>query len=363
MFRNLRWMPLVAVLALAAGACSDEGTSPVDPADFDPVATEQAVQNLQAKLDDDSDVMVSLGLVSQGLGMQMGASRVMPRELDQAATPFSAQFVKSYAMSGSAAEPVFPPELLGVTFEWNFAEGHYVPTERANAPADGVRFILYAIDPLTHVPIDPLVETGYLDLTDEGGQTSTRVRIEVVSGGVTLVDYFISLSYAILGENDISVTAAAEGFISDGQDRLDFVLSQGATLFGSTETIEMDIVYALSLAGQNVSVTVELHGEFDFAGDNPIEAATLDLRVQNGTEFIDFEMALNADNSIDGVIRYIGVDVVYISGTEGDPVFESATGEPLTTEEVVALIDLFDMIEDVLDLVEDLFEPFGEFNV
>ncbi len=123
----------------------------------------------------------------------------------------------------------------------------------------------------------------------------------------------------------------------------------------------MDFVYSLSLAGQNVSVTVEMHGEFDFSGENPIEAASVELRVQNGTEFVDFEMALNADNSVDGVIQYNGVDVVYISGTEGDPVFESATGDPLTTEEVVALLDLFDMIEDVFDLVEDLFEPFGGF--
>lgn len=361
MFRNLRWMPLVAVLALAAGACSDDGTSPVDPADFDPVATEQAVQDLQNSLDDDSDVMVSLGLVSQALGMQGGFSRVLPRELNRAATPFSAQFVRNYALSGSAAEPVFPPELLGVTFEWSFGEGHYVPTERAGAPTNGIRFILYAIDPLTHVPIDPLVETGHLDLTDEGGATTTRLGIEAVSGTETLIDYFIDLSYVILGQNDISVTAAAEGFISDGVDRLDFVLTQGATLFGSTETIEMDLVYSLSLAGQNASVTVEMYGEFDFASENPVESATVGLRVHNGTEFVDFEMALSPDNSLDGVIKYNGVEVVYVSGTEGDPVFESATGEALTPEEVAALIDLFDMIEDVLDLVEDLFEPFGGF--
>jgi len=363
MFRNLKWMPLVAVFAMVAGACNDNGTNPVDPGDFDPVATEQAVQDLQNRLNEDSDMMVSLGLVSEGLGMQMGASWVMPRELDQAATPFSAQFVRNYALSGSAAEPVFPPELLGTTFEWNLLEGHYVPTERAGAPANGIRFILYAIDPLTRTPTDPLVETGHLDLTDEGGTSTTRLGIEAVSGSETLIDYFIELSYVILGENDISVTVAAEGFISDGVDRLDFVLSQGATLRGSTETIDMDLVYSLSLAGQNVSVTVEMHGEFDFSGDIPIEAASVELRVQNGTEFVDFEMTLGADNSLTGVIQYNGVDVVYISGTEGDPVFESATGEPLTLEEVAALVDLFDMINDVFDLVEELFEPFGGFDL
>ena len=363
MFRNLRWMPLVAVLALAAGACDDNGTNPVNPLDFDPVATEQSVQDLQSRLNDDSDMMVSLGLVSEGLVMQMGASLVMPRELDRAAVPFSAQFVRNYALAGSAAEPVFPPELLGVTFEWSLLEGHYVPTARADAPANGVRFILYAIDPLTRTPTDPLTETGHLDLTDEGGTSTTRLGLEAVSGSQTLIDYFIELSYAILGQDDISVTVAAEGFISDGVDRLDFVLSQGATLLGSTETIEMDLVYSLSLAGQNASVTVGMHGEFDFTGENPVESATVDLRVHNGTDFVDFEMALNPDNSLDGVIKYNGVDVVYISGTEGDPVFESATGETLTSVEVAALIDLFNMIDDVLTLVEDLFEPFGGFDL
>lgn len=359
MFRNLRWMPLVAVLALAAGACSDDGTSPVDPANFDPVATELAVQDLQSQLNRDSDIMVSLGLASEGLGLQMGASRVLPVELDRAPVPFSAQFVRSYSMSAGAAEPVFPPELLGTTFEWNFTEGHYVPTARTGAPADGIRFILYAIDPITRVPVEPLVETGYLDLTDEGGQTSTRLGIMAVSGGQTLVDYYIALSYTLINQTDITATVTAEGFISDGQDQLDFLLTQGATLLGSTNTIEMDVVYALSVAGQSASVTVEMHGEFDFSGETPIEAVAAKLRVHNGTEFVDFEMTLAADNSLDGVIKYMGVTVVEIGGTEGDPVFTKADGTDLTLDEVAALVDLFDMIEDVFDLVEDLFQPFG----
>jgi hypothetical protein len=357
-------MPLVAVLAMAAGACSDTGTELGDPADFDPVATEQAVESLQSQLDDDSDIMVSLGLAADGLNMQGGAlSRALPVELDRTPGPLSAQVVRSYSMSASAAEPVFPPELLGTTFEWNFLEGHYVPTERTGAPTNGVRFILYAIDPVTRVPVDPLVETGYLDLKDEGGTNTTQLGIEAVSGGETLIDYFISLSYALLGENDISVSVTAQGYISDGVDQLDFVLTQGATLLGSTETIEMDIVYSLSLLGQNASVTVEMHGEFDFAGDNPIETADVELRVQNGTEFVDFEMTLASDNSLTGVIKYNGTPVVNISGTEADPVFTSATGEQLTPEEVAALLELFNMIDDVFDMVNDIFEPFGGFDL
>ncbi len=360
MFRNLRWMPLVAVLALAAGACDDNGTNPVNPLDFDPVATEQAVQDLQNRLAEDSDMMVSLGLAAEGLAMAGGAA---PMRIDRAPTPFSAQVIQGFSMSASSAEPVFPPELLGTTFEWSFAEGHYVQTLRTGAPANGVTFILYAIDPITGVPVEPLVETGFLNLTDEGGASNYRLGLYAESGGNALVDYYIDLSYALVGLNDIAVTATAEGYISDATDQLDFVLSQAATLYGATETLDMDFVYSLSLAGQNASVTVEMHGEFDFAGEVPLEAATVDLRVQNGTEFVDFEMTLGTDNSLTGVIQYGGVDVVYISGTEGDPLFESATGEPLTVEEVAALVELFDMIDDVFDLVEDLFEPFGGLDV
>ena len=282
---------------------------------------------------------------------------------DRAPTPLSAKMVQSYSLYGSAAEPVLPLDLLGRVFEWSELEGHYVLSETSETASDRARFILYAIDPITKVPMSPLVQTGYLDLIDEGTDTTTRLRLTGVSGSETLVDYFIEIAYALLGENDISVEVVADGYISDGNDRLDFVLSQVATLLGSTGTLDMDLVYSLSLHGESASVTVEMHGEFDFSGDNPIETATVELRVQNGAEFVDFEMALAADNSLDGVIKYVTEPVVYISGTEADPVFARADGEELTLEEVGALLELFDMIEDVFDVVEHIFEPFGGFAV
>ena len=74
-------------------------------------------------------------------------------------------------------------------------------------------------------------------------------------------------------------------------------------------------------------------------------------------------MTLSADNSLSGVIKYNGTVVVNISGTEADPVFTSATGDPLTLEEVAALVELFQMLDDVFDLVNDIFEPFGGFDL
>ena len=108
MFRNLRWVALLAVFALGTAACSDDGPSGPSGLDFDPQATEQATENLQSRLDDDSDIMVSLELASEGLMQAGAASMVLPRELDRAVTPMSAQMLRSYSMSGSSAEPIFP---------------------------------------------------------------------------------------------------------------------------------------------------------------------------------------------------------------------------------------------------------------
>lgn len=363
MFRSLRWLALLAVFALGTAACSDDGPSGPSGLDFDPQATEQATENLQSRLDDDSDIMVSLELASEGLIQAGAASRVLPRELDRAVTPMSAQMLRSYSMSGSSAEPIFPSNLLGKTFEWSFDFGRYVIGERTDGPADGVRFVLYAIDPLTRQPASPLNETGFLDLTDEGDATATRLGIYGESGGVALVDYYIAASYALLGTEDFSVTVLAEGYVSDGTEQLDFALDQTATFLGSSETIALDTDYWLSLGVEDVSVELVISGEFDFAGDSPVDAATAMLTIRHGTDKVDFDMAVTGDNTLTGVIEYNDVPAIYMSGTEADPVFERADGEPLTPEDVAALLELYDLLGDVFDIAEHLFEPFSGFGV
>ncbi|MDP2471337.1 MAG: hypothetical protein Q8W46_10740 [Candidatus Palauibacterales bacterium] len=362
MFRNLRWTAFLALLVAGAAACSDNGTGP-SGGDFDPQATEQATENLQARLNSDSDILVSLGLAADGLAQAGAVSMVMPVEPGRAPVPMSAQVLRGYASAGVSAEPVFPSNLLGVTFEWSFDLGRYEPTARAGAPADGVRFILYAIDPLTRQPAEPLNEVGFLDLTDEGDAAATRLGIYAESGGTPLVDYFIEASYALLSDQDFSVTASAEGYVSDGSEQLDFLLEETATFLGSTGTIGLDVSYWLSLAGEDVSVSLEIGGEFDFSGENPVDAATARLTIQNGSDTAVFNMTLASDNTLDGVITYNGAPAILIGGTEADPVFTRADGEPLASEDVAALLQLFNLLDDVFEIAENLFQPFGGIGV
>lgn len=359
MFRNLRWMTLLAVFALGTAACSDDGSTGVQGTDFNPQSADQATENLQAQLNTDSDIMISLGLASDGMSQAGAVSMVLPRDLDRAVTPMSAQVLRGYTLSGSSAEPIFPSNLLGKTFEWSFALGRYEMSARTGAPANGVRFILYAINPLTRQPADPLNEIGLLDLTDEGDATATRIGIYAESGGEALVDYFIAASYALLGQQDYSVTLHAEGYVSDGTERLDFALDQTATFLGTSATVGMDISYWLSLAGEDVSVNLDLSGQFTFASESPVETATAQLTIRNGTEVIVLDMSLAADNTLDGVITYNGAPAIYISGTEADPVFTRADGEALTEADMTALRDLYDLLGDVFAVAMDLFQPFG----
>ena len=65
-----------------------------------------------------------------------------------------------------------------------------------------MRFILYAVDPVSYAPIEPLVETGHVDLIDLSGGTTQAARVLVVSGNTTYVDYTVT---ATAGASSASV--------------------------------------------------------------------------------------------------------------------------------------------------------------
>ena len=50
------------------------------------------------------------------------------------------------------------------------------------APANGVRFVLYAVDPVMLRPVEPVVEVGYADIIDQSTASTTDIRVKVVAG-------------------------------------------------------------------------------------------------------------------------------------------------------------------------------------
>ncbi|MDT8435595.1 MAG: hypothetical protein RRA92_02460 [Gemmatimonadota bacterium] len=347
---------LAALLTFGLGACSDDdATGPSTP--FDPDAAAQAAVELEDRLDSDSDVMRSLSLVAPALEAEGGAVlRVLPGDVQRPVSSFSAQLLMDPALSMSASmEPVFPSNFLGKTFEWDDTLGRYAMTDRAGAPATGVRFILYSVDPFTGQPVLPLSEIGSLDLTDESDASQTRLRLRAETGGVARLDYFVSLSFAVF-ESSIEVTATGAGFISDGTQRLDFDLAQDVAV--SDQAVSIDLLYDLEMADQDVRVVLDVTSEASLADP---EAGSFDLTMTltDGGNVTVVSGALDAAENLTGTIVHNGQTVALIGGTADAPTFTDGAGEPLTSTEVAALDDLLDAIDDLFDFGEAIFEPFG----
>ena len=67
------------------------------------------------------------------------------------------------------------------------------------------------MDPVTLTPVEPLVETGYVDLIDLSAGATQAARVLVVSGGTTYLDYTVT---ATSGASSGRVTVI--GMVTDG---------------------------------------------------------------------------------------------------------------------------------------------------
>ena len=343
-----------AVIGIGLAGCSDDSgpTGPVTP--FDPTATAQAAAELENRLDGDSDVMLSLALVSPALEAEGGAlARLLPGGVARPSQSLNAQLLVDPSFS---MEPIFPANFLGMTFEWDETLGRYAMSERTGAPANGVRFILYAVDPFSGQPAIPLNEVGRLDLIDQGSASATRLQVVAETGGVTRLDYTVSASYALFGE-DVQATATGEGFISDGTRRLDFDLVQTVTLNNTSGLMSVDLAYDLRMDDEGVRVVVNAGTEIDLsASDLSLDVL---MTITDGGNVTVFDAVVDEADGISGTVLHNGQTVVLISGTTSAPVFTDAAGDPLTNAEVAALVQIFDLLDDVFDFVETVFEPFG----
>lgn len=344
----------IVILGIGLSGCGDDSgpTGPVTP--FDPTATAQAAAELESRLDGDSDVMLSLALVSPAIEAEGGAlAQLLPGDVMRPSRSLSAQLLVDPSFS---MEPIFPTNFLGRTFEWDEALNRYAMTERTGAPANGIRFILYAVDPFTEQPAIPLNEVGQLDLIDEGNASATRLRVVARTGGVTRLDYVVSASYALFGES-VQATATGEGFVSDGTRRLDFDLVQTVTLNNTSGTMSVDLAYDLRMDDEGVRVVVDAGTVIDLSASD----MTLDvlMTITDGGNATVFDAQIDQADGISGTVRHNGETVVLIDGTTSAPVFTDAAGDPLTRAEVAGLVQILDLFDDVFDFVEKVFEPFG----
>jgi len=348
---------LVAFVAFGLVGCGDDdplGPGTLPSGEFDPVATAQALDNLESKVDDDNDFLMALQLTGVAIQAEGGLS-VATDYAGAGLTGWSEPtMVRSFVLSGGSAAPIFPANLLGKTFTWSEDLGRYAVSEETGAPANGVRFVVYAMNPLTNMPAQPLNAVGYLDMTDESSAESTRIGIEAVSDGVTLIDYYIDASFTLTAE-EYSVVLDAVGFLSDGVTQVDFDLNQTASMDVQTQSLAMDVLYNVSVPSQDISVVMGLTGEFGMEGPTN---ATTSFTVSDGVNFAVFSLTITDGENIEGSLRYNGQPVLNISGTFDEAVFTRADGGELTEEDLQALQDILDLAGDVFEFAAEILGGF-----
>jgi hypothetical protein len=331
--RMLAALALIAVL----GACSDS----TGPEDFDPTTTDTKAQAVLSALNNNDGLnsVAVLGRYWAGLPALQAALATAPYDPAQVGeTQVRLQTVEALrpSLSSVPSLAIFPADLLGAVFVFDPDSARYVLDPERQGPTDGIRLVLYAVDPVLQQILEPVQEVGHLDFIDVSTPATDAVQIVAVVNNVTFLDYTAGVTVTTS-----SITLSADGYLSNGSAQLDFDLSLTATATAGS------LDYQLS----NGDGEIRLEASFD-ADDSG--SATLTLSSDGDTVVMSVTIT---PSTISGQVTYNGDVAVTVSGTPDDPVFARPDGTPLTQNEIAALLAFGDIIGDLFDIFDNLLFP------
>lgn len=342
---RLRSFTALMATAIALGACAESTSLPTT---LEPVEMQGDVAAQQAAFDTPAtnsfsemgyeidNALASIGGVAINLPMQMlrdGAQRPVLQERDR---------IISMLDDETIAPNAIPLSALGKTFVWNATTDVYEVSALTGAPANGVRFVLYAYDYETFSFAEPLVEVGYVQLS-RSGNTATA---SVINGSTTVVEYTVTV-----GGTANFPTVSMAGFAGTGANLTNFTLvfgvsasTQNVTTTWRTDMPSRGLTTRVAMAIGETSMTfsavirrgvrkVEMTGTFaGFQDAESLGTATLNVKVGDKL-FAKLTFGLNG-------------------ATVTDP-----DGAPLTPEDEETLQRIFEWFESAMSAPEVLLAP------
>src|SRR5437899_1738872 len=103
-------------------------------------------------------------------------------------------------MSGAAAiQALFPAIVQGRTLVWDTAGHQYlIDSTLTGAPPSGIRILIYTPSPVNGQPTLPLLQTGYLDLSDKSSRAASTLGLLLTAAPLAVAQYDVTLTiYAI----------------------------------------------------------------------------------------------------------------------------------------------------------------------
>ncbi len=355
MLRFYRFSAVAMALAVALTACTEvtDGTG-LDDEPFAPDASAADLQVVQGAFA--ASVFESFALSSQSFNLvpDTGAVPVGLLQASLAAATAGSHWeaeaaARAFAAVGPAAGPLLPLDFRGRTYDRE-GDAYRHNLQRGDAPDNGVRFILYEVDPVTHEP--GTNEIGYVDLVDESTDLAYVARVVVVTGGVQRINYTVS---AVVGTQTLGFTVS--GFIGDGTDEVEVELS--VTFVHDFPVSIATVEHGFSVPSRGFELDARVVFEFNketLEGSLDIDAMFMqrahrvtvvgvitfsegDLPTEGGSFEIHVDGQLFATISVDG-------DSVTV---------QNAAGGELTSTEARHVRAIFHGLEEMFD---DRFEDF-----
>ena len=259
-----------------------------------------------------------------------------------------------------------PPSALGTTYEWDEANDQYFAGSRTGAPANGIRIILYSVNPLSGTIVEPAQEIGYADIVDNGTANSYGLTVTVVgTDQVTYADYTVSATFTPDVVSPTLITAAADGFVTNGTNRLDFTATASADLV--TNSVHFNIT-RFELNNPDVQFTLDLDVLFGTVPSNTVNIV-FDFAISSRGQTVgaDGTIALNTvtqDASAAAQVTVNGETFATIQGNTTSLLITGPGGRALTGAELAAVRDLFDAPGKVVGVLAAITGPaFGALGI
>ena len=270
--------------------------------------------------------------------------------LDQPGASFARNLAdrlsETYASSTAAGAPIISSTHRGKTLVYNATQDRYViDPNRAGAPANGTRFILYRVDAAGK----PIVgqETGYADLIDlgDGSAQDIALQLKVVAGGATVLDYKTTLD-----DEPTHGALTVAGFLQGDGVRLDFDIEVASKK--TQKPALLDITFELDVDARDFHIDGEVRG----VPEGSTGEGSIDLTVEHRDGSFRVDAEAHAGR-IEGTFYLNGDVFATISGKTDSPTVLGKTGQPVTGIEALVLQRMWDAAEDVFDFLEDLVDP------
>src|SRR2546426_799941 len=281
-----------------------------------------------------------------------GRSQAAPQRYAMLATQGRTlqQVVPIFASLGATS--IFPDTLLGAVFSWDPSTHSYFRSSKTGGPPNGIRFLLYAINPLTDEPSTPLTQVGYVDLLDLSSGGTASIEIKVTDGSITYLDYTFTGS-----GTSASFMATVTGTITNGlAGSANKTLTFSLSITGNTSSVTLTSTYTLNNPAVTVQETVTI------LDDGATTTLTINFTFTRTGETIQLSGTLSAsdatgDGTINLTFKVNGSTFATITGSISNPVLARPGGGQLTADELNALIHVLVASEDVGARISDLFQP------